>query len=612
MKRLLVTTALEETWGKNVPVLFLGEWCRLYSRKDIWSKMDAFVAEPFGVQPEQKLSDMDYVVGLAKQILTELTELLNKYHMVQYSERYWNIILGQWLRVYVQFAFNRYYALDQTLKNYTVSGTIIIENDNYDLSTSDLRSFMNACDDDRWNHIFNSRIMTFRGDVEMNPTFVSSGKADSFGDEKKDIYELSTQTIGLLPKLLDSMNSHGVGYVVTRLMEKLICDMGVKLGRDTDAFIISSYLPVIEEIKLQLSLGQVPQIWKNPPHVLTKADPDPKVRKKLKLNYDNFEGFENYVRWQLPEVLPACHLEGYKNLIERSEELPWPKRPRFIFTSNAFFTREIFKAWTALKVEKGIPYFAGQHGCNYGTHVWAGSKVMTERVTSDKFITWGWTELENDIPAFIFTSAGKKPKKFDAAGDLLLVESTVASVLHTGWEGLSDLEFKLYLEEQFQFAENLPEHIHKRLTVRLPAAYKNKRAFEDLRWRDRCPNTKIELGIINIRKLIERNRLVVYSFDSTGILETLSLNIPTMCFWQGGLDHLLPSAKPYYELLVDAGILFFSAEATVKSITLHWDDISGWWESKKVQDARQKFCKQYSRTVAHPFRELKNILIENL
>ena len=112
--------------------------------------------------------------------------------------------------------------------------------------------------------------------------------------------------------------------------------------------------------------------------------------------------------------------------------------------------------------------------------------------------------------------------------------------------------------------------------------------------------------------MIEKNRLVVHSYDSTGILETLSLNIPTMCFWRGGLSHILPSAKPYYELLMDAGILFFSSEETAKSIALHWDDIGGWWNSKKVQDARQKFCKQYARTVARPARELKKILVENL
>jgi putative transferase (TIGR04331 family) len=608
LKRLLVTSALEETWGVGVPVLFLGEWCRLYNRRHIWSGMDVLVAQPCDAQPEQKFSEITYIDTLVNLILTELTEVLNKYHQVQHNERYWNIVIGHWLKIYVSVAFNRYYTLDQALKNYKISGTVIIEGGNCDLATSDIRSFLDACNDDQWNHVFYSRVMTFRGDAELNPTFVSPGKANGFGDEKKNICGLSMQAIGLLLKLLDAIKSRGAGSAIIRLVEKLICEIGVKFGRDTDAFIVSSYLSVMEEIKLQLALGQIPQIWTVPRGGLTKVDPDPEVRASLKLNYDKFEGFEKYVRWQLPEVLPTCHLEGYKNLIKRAEEMPWPKRPRFIFTSNAFFTREIFKAWTALKVEQGIPYFVGQHGNNFGTHVMYG-RGWPERTTCDKFITWGWTEGESDIPAFNLTNAGRKPRQFDDAGGLLLVECPLLPAIDYFDQ---NYEYTLYMEEQFRFAEILPARIHQKLTVRLHADYLKKRSFEDLRWKDRSPHTQLEPGIINIRELIKQNRLVVYSYDSTGILETLAMNIPTMCFWRGGLNHLLPSAKPYYELLADVGILFFSSEATAKFIALHWDDISGWWESEKVQNARQIFCDQYSRTVPHPARELKNILMASL
>ena len=36
VNRLLVTTALEETWDTKKPMLFLGEWCKLYNRKKYW------------------------------------------------------------------------------------------------------------------------------------------------------------------------------------------------------------------------------------------------------------------------------------------------------------------------------------------------------------------------------------------------------------------------------------------------------------------------------------------------------------------------------------------------------------------------------------------------
>ena len=76
--RYLITTADERTWVKDQPVLFLGEWCRLYNRKHIWSKVDAIVAEPYGLNEGQKDRDLDYIYVLRDQLVKELASELNK------------------------------------------------------------------------------------------------------------------------------------------------------------------------------------------------------------------------------------------------------------------------------------------------------------------------------------------------------------------------------------------------------------------------------------------------------------------------------------------------------------------------------------------------------
>ena len=53
---------------------------------------------------------------------------------------------------------------------------------------------------------------------------------------------------------------------------------------------------------------------------------------------------------------------------------------------------------------------------------------------------------------------------------------------------------------------------------------------DELRWKDFDPAVKVDTGEVDIRDLISRSRLVVHSYDSTGILETLNLNIPTLAF----------------------------------------------------------------------------------
>ena len=166
----------------------------------------------------------------------------------------------------------------------------------------------------------------------------------------------------------------------------------------------------------------------------------------------------------------------------------------------------------------------------------------------------------------------------------------------------------IYQEQQFRFVEALPEKIQNELTVRLHGEWRNKRWSDDKRWSDRMPSVHLETGKAPIQKLMAKSRLMVHSYDSTGILECLASNIPTLCFWNGGLDHLLPSAKPYYELLRGAGILADSPEYAAQLVAQYWNDIDGWWESEQVQNARRLFCEQYARIEKHPLRTMKRLL----
>ena len=133
--RYLTTTADERSWVYDRPVLFLGEWCCLYNRKHIWSQMDSIVAEPYGLEKEQRKCDLDYIQTLTEQLLSELTESLNTLHKTKYGERYWNIVLGHWLQRYVAVIFNRYFTIEQVLKNYQISGTTIFDGTVYSLTT---------------------------------------------------------------------------------------------------------------------------------------------------------------------------------------------------------------------------------------------------------------------------------------------------------------------------------------------------------------------------------------------------------------------------------------------------------------------------------------------
>jgi len=89
----------------------------------------------------------------------------------------------------------------------------------------------------------------------------------------------------------------------------------------------------------------------------------------------------------------------------------------------------------------------------------------------------------------------------------------------------------------------------------------------------------------------------------------LAQNIPTLAFWQNGFTHLRDSAKPYYQLLVEAGIIHLSTKSVTDHVNAIWEDVEGWWNSPLVQQARQQFCSRYAHVSTTPVRELKHLLL---
>lgn len=583
--RYLITTADERSWKYDRPVLFLGEWCCRYDRRAVWSAMDAEMAAPIGIRPGDKLRDVARVQAIAQTLMPEIAHALNGFHGVNHSTRYWQILLGHWLLRSVSVVFNRYCALEAALEDHAVSGTTAFDSPGYSLATTDSAEFVWACSDDLWNHVLYARILHFIGGVAIDQATGPLDNVSGFSRSARN----GPSGGGL---------KHRLGSVAGALLPKF--------SRQSDAVVISTYLPLKQRLLLELSLGQVPQRWSTPP--LDVVPPNASVRSTLTLDASQYGGVERFLRLQFSDLLPSCYLEGFGSLREQAAALPWPSSPKFIFTSNRFDTDEQFKLWTAERAEQGTPYIAGQHGNNYGTHVWAGAACWPECATSDRFVTWGWTDDdERNVPAFVFRSAGVAPRPRVQRRKLLLIEMPVSHRIDP-YDGYA--EFALYQEEQFRFVDALPAHMRSELIVRLHAEYRNFAWGEELRWKDRSPSTRVELGHAPIKHLVDASRIVVHSYDSTGILETLALDIPTICFWHGGLDHLRSDAKPYYEQLRAAGILHDTPESAATAVAAHWDAVGEWWRGPVVQQARRNFCDRYARAVRAPVRTLKNILCE--
>jgi len=575
----LVTTADERTWDVNRKIVFLGGWCLRYDRKNIWNQLNSEIAPPYGLELNVKLKNIELSESMQSSLLPSIVKVLNNHHNTNHSLNFWKIIIGHWLKYFVDIIISRHHTLIQVNKQFKIVGSKFIELSASSFIPTNTLDMLNLLKLDAWNSTLDLRVIQNTDELKFSTTLISELTSNSRTFHKVDQNHIKIDILSCI---------------------KQLCNFFV---RSSEPFIISSYLPMWQEIKLQLSYGQVPKFWRNSQHHSENVDPDVLLRKRLtkQILLDEDNVFTRLVF----ELMPICFLEGFANLSSQVKNTNWPRKPKFIFTSNDFAFNETFKLYSALCQERGTKYFIGQHGNNYGTNRFLVTNV--EESTSDFFLTWGWqNQNESILPAYVFKVAGLRVEN-DKKGDLLLLEYPYEDRLTT-WD--TDREHQIYFDNLLLFIGLLDEKPFKHLKVRLHYESATNSFNSKQRLIESFPAIRIEYWEQPILQQYKNSRLAIFSYDSTGILETLALNIPTIAFWQNGFDHLNETAKKHYQLMVDAGIFHLSPESIAETINTIWEDVDSWWRQDSIQFARKTFCEQYARTSRRPIRDLRKLLKE--
>jgi putative transferase (TIGR04331 family) len=590
MGRYLILSDDERTWKFDQPVIFLGDWCRRYDRKHVWSKMDAIVAKPYGVTIEERVEDYQILQNFKHEIYPKIFNLLNEVHQVKNSNRFWQILVGDWLIRYIDVIYNRVRTLQQCLENYEICGVSLISNSDYVMAPSDSLSSVMVLDDDYWNLILYEKIFKITNFDKIHIEYIIDSKVSNLkNDEIKDQY-------------FTKQNFYKV------LLIKIYNYCTKFLRNKNDALIINSYLPKKTEILIHLAMGQMPQLWPlNKPKLNCEYSSD--LRAKLKFNTSFFDepALNTAFGELLLQLMPISYVEGYKSLENSVNALQWPKYPKLIFTSNNHDCDDIFKLYAAKKTEfLGVPYYIGVHGSGYFKYY---DNPGNFELVSDKCLTWGFTHgLKQHVPAFIFTTVNSKGF-YDKLGGLLLTQVSRYSRDRT-WDVYEDIQ--LIFNKQINFFQKLDADARRNLIIRLHPFSKYLKWFEYEKWMSYIGGEQIDNGQIRLEKLISKSRLVVHGYDSTGLAETLSLNIPTLAILQIGVDQLNDLSKIYYQALIDVGIVHSSPESAALKVNEIWNDVEGWWNLSTVQDARLLFCNQYGRRSEKPVRDLKKILLNGM
>jgi putative transferase (TIGR04331 family) len=579
-KRFLITTALEETWLDREPALFLGEWCRRYSRRDRWSKMDAEVLSYHWDDRARLYSDVRYLEDLYERLLWELTDQLNKIHGVGWSARYWRILIGPWLGHFVQMLFDRWTCLQRAREEYQLSGAIVLAGTGAEWIPNDMADFTRLFLGDEWNQHIYALIMR---EFIVIPCKVREG-----APVRASVAAVCAAAE--TPGAFATLGERVAGAFV----------------RDRDAFLKATYLPRVDELRLHLRMRQAPQYWRSPPP--ERIAPAEEWRSWVVAG-EVRSPFESCARALIPRQLPTAYLEGYRRLREGAMRLPWPKSPKLIWTSNSHFTDDLFKAWTAEKVESGTPLVIGQHGGHNGMGLWSFIESHEVRISS-RYLSWGWDQPEEPKIIPLGQLKAKRPMGVRHADQprALLVTVTHPRYSYCLYSSPVAGQWLDYFQDQFAFVEALPPPIRDALTVRL---YSQDLGWDQAeRWRDRFPLLTLDSGKSDINELIGSSRLYISTYNATTFLEGFSADVPTVIYWDRRLWELRDSAAPYFDELRRVGIFHDTPESAARHVAAVWDDVGAWWSAPDLRSALERFKARFCRLPDDLLGRVEHALVE--
>ena len=572
--RVLVTTALEEVWPSAGRVVFLGSWCLRYSREAVWSKVDHTVAQYHWDDRSRIPQDLAYVSEVYEALLLELAELLNEIHGVRHSVRYWRIVVGWWLFYFAQIIFDRWQVVMTASVAYPDATLLRLPHAEAIPASTDMATFIEAMVGDAWNErIFADLAERWTG----LPVKVVEGAQHPHSDS------------GKIPAMPD---------IVRQSRRGRVSGAGVALH--------SVYLNRSEKIKLELLLHQIPSIESKFSFPKMRADPQ---RRNWVVNATDGDRFTRVIADLIPKYLPTCYLEGYADASLKAEVEGPARTPKVVVTANAFSSDDGWKMWAGLQCERGAKLVITQHGGHYGTGAWSASQ-MHEIAISDRYLSWGWRD--SNYPTVRAAPAtkliGMHKRSPQRNGSCLQVvtsfprQSYWLSSIPVGPQG------EEYFNDQFAFAAALSQHVRDELIVRL---YSSDYGWDQAqRWKDVEPEITTDGGRSDLSTLLDDTRLYVATYNATTFLESFTQGVPTVMFWNPEFWELSESAKPFFDLLRKAGVLFDDPVTCASHVNSIWEDVPAWWAFSDVQAAVNEFCNQYAFVGRRPLRDLKAALTQ--
>lgn len=579
-QKLLVTTPLRQTWNDK-KMIFLGQWCGNFKNFENLNKDDYEIFEYHWDNREKLINDYHYINKLYQKILLSFRTMLNEYHDLNNSERYWKIIIGPWLITFLQIAHERFSNLELFFQKKKTEDlqTIILQIKNNQLIPKTYEEFTRLMLSDTWNHhIYGMMIDSNQFNFPIKKLY------KEFKNEEK-YEEYLKKNFSYKNKIYNSFSN---------FLEKIFSKQNILISE--------SYLGLKDEFLLAINYLSLPR------YSLGNTDFKNKFineRHKIKIDFYGSNPFEKFIKENILHFMPRSYLEEFSLIGKKVKDMKWAKNPKIIFTSH-FMTKTLQSRYTADCLENNKSQLViGQHGGVYGQYLFSSMQDF-EIDVSDKYLSWGWNEKNKKIIPFGIIKNLNKNKYNLKNNNLLMILRSQSRYTHrlNSYSGTNQI--KKYFDENIELCKKLNSKIiENNLLLRF-----HSRKFgwdEDKMFIKNLGNIKIDMGYTKISKLISSAKLVLHTYIGTGYLETLASNIPTIIFANTKECLLNKETLIDLNILKEANIYHEDHTSAANFINSNWNTISSWWFSDSTQNARKHFCLKYSKVNPNKVNDLKKI-----
>ena len=577
--KLLVTTALEETWGTDENIVFLGEWCKKYSQKHKWVNRKSTTNTWHWTDREKLKKDYDYLNDLYENVLVKVAEKLNSVHSVSFSLRYWRIIIGPWLLTYVSILWDRWETIRMIASNGEQLKTIIPRNTPSRYIAKDFGTFMQvAYEDDAWNYLIYTDVLHAQN--------ISTLKLI-----KKDVS----------PKLNISFKK--LRQFSLKHCFAILFDHFAKLLRVSSSYKIllyKSYLSPIRLFQLNIKLKQASRVY----FEFQKEIGDKKVKGCIRSESGKKFGktkFERFLYKNIFMDMPKAYLEEYQAISSYCEALP---NANVIVTANAHFSGEIFKNWSANQVDMGSKLIISEHGGALPSRM---SIFCHETKICDKRIAWTVPLHGSEIQLPPNKIRGKN--RGTLGSNILLVGLELPRYSCRCQSGPNSSLMLEEINQKIKFTDALNTNSKDNFKIRPypTGGWEMGRRFIDL-----YGSNVMSTNNKTLRQDYSNSKIIVCSYPQTTFSEAMHSGIPTIMLYLDNYWELVSEFDCLIEKLKRVKIIHTNPISAATHINAVCDNPLQWWEKEETKEARGAFFEMCGKNSDNAMSEWANFLKSEL